>query len=125
MSCSLLIIFSTDYHNATPAAVKKNVRKKGKTTVDGGSVGMGRQEPSLDNVYPELDTDRAMTMKAHPQKFQVTASSSRHVGLTKPNAPAKPPAQEKSRKKAPWSTSAKPPNPISICITNTHRTSTF
>ena len=74
-------------------------------------MGTGHHKPSSDSVDPELDIDRAMTMKAHPQKFQATAPSSRHVGLTKPKAPAKPPAQEKSRKKAPLSVSTEPPPP--------------
>ena len=73
--------------------------------VDGGSVGTGPHKRSSDSVDPELDFDRAMTMKAHPHKFQATAPSSKHVGLTKPKAPAKPPAKVKSRKKAPWSAS--------------------
>ena len=79
--------------------------------VDGGSMGTGCHEPSSDTVDLELDIDRAMMMQTHLQKFQVTAPSSKHLGLTKPRAPAKPPAQEKSRKRAPSSASAEPPPP--------------
>ena len=85
---------------------EKKVRKKGKTTVDGESMGTGHHEPSSHSMDPELVIDRAMTIKAHPKKFQATAPSSRHVGLTTPKAPAKPPAHGKSRKKGPWSASA-------------------
>ena len=65
-------------------ANEKKVRKKGKATVAGGSMGMGHQEPSSDSGDPELDIDRAMTMKAHALRLLVTAPSSRQIGLTKP-----------------------------------------
>ena len=51
-----------------------------------GTVGTGHHEPSSDSRDQELDIDRAMQMKALPLKFQVTAPSSRHLGLTKPKA---------------------------------------
>ena len=53
-------------------------------------MGTDHHEPSSDSVDPELDIDRAMMMKAHPEKFQATAPSNRHLGLTKPKA-KKPP----------------------------------
>ena len=71
-------------------ADEKKVRKKGKTKVAGGTVLRGRQEPSSGSGDPELDIERAMTMKAKPLQFQTTAPSSRHLGLTKPKA-KKPP----------------------------------
>ena len=48
----------------------KKVRKKGKAKVAGGSVGMGRHEPSSDSWDPELDIDRAMQIKVKPLQFQ-------------------------------------------------------
>ena len=65
-------------------AEEKKVRKKGKAMVAGGTVGMGHQEPFSDSGDLELDINRAMMMKAHLLKFQVTAPSSRQIGLTKP-----------------------------------------
>ena len=53
-------------------------------------MGRGCQEPSSDSGDPELDINRAMTMKAKPMQFQKTAPSSRQIGLTKPRA-TKPP----------------------------------
>ena len=64
-------------------ADEKKVRKKGKAKVPGGSVGSGHQEPFSDSGDPELDIDRAMTMKAKPLHFQMTAPSSRQIGLSK------------------------------------------
>ena len=64
-------------------ADEKKSKKKGKTKVAGGNVWRGRQEPSSDSGDPALDTDRAMQMKAQPLKFQMTAPSSRQIGLTK------------------------------------------
>ena len=72
------------------SAYEKKVRKKGKTMVAGGSVGMGHHEPSSDSGDPELDINRAIQMKAQPLKFQTTAPSSRHLGLTKPKAKKHP-----------------------------------
>ena len=71
-------------------ADEKKVRKKGKAKVPRGSMGRGCQEPSSDSGDPELDIDRAMTMKAKPLQFQMTAPSSRQIGLPKPRA-MKPP----------------------------------
>ena len=68
------------------SADEKKVRKKSKPMVAGGYVGTGHHEPSSDRGDPDLDIDRAMTMKAQPLKFQTTAPSSRHLGLTKPRS---------------------------------------
>ena len=70
-----------------PHAEEKKVRKKGKATVAGGTVGTGRHEPSSDSGDPDLDIDRAMLMKAKPLKFDKTALSSKHLGvIPKPQA---------------------------------------
>ena len=122
------------------ASAEKKVRKKCKTMVARGSVGIGHHEPSSDSGDPELDIDRAMQMKALPLKFQVTATSSRHLGLTKPKAKKPPnaltaavaasaaataedttgshpesqdqePSQKRPRKKGPSSAPPEPPPP--------------
>ena len=48
----------------------KNVKKKGNAMVAGGTVGMGREQPSSDSGNPDLDIDRAMQMKAQPLRFK-------------------------------------------------------
>ena len=63
-------------------ADEKKGKKKGKTKVAGGTVPRGHQELSSDSGEPDLDIERAMQMKAQPLKFQMTAPSSRQVGLT-------------------------------------------
>ena len=55
---------------------EKKGRKKGKTKVAGRTVPKSRQEPSTDSGDPELDIERAMTMKAKSLQFQMTAPSS-------------------------------------------------
>ena len=67
-------------------ADEKKVKKKGKCKVAGGSVGRGHQEPSSDSGDPELDIDKAMTMKAKPLQFQMTAPPSQQIGIPKPRA---------------------------------------
>ena len=47
-------------------ADEKKVRKKGKATVAGGFVGMGRQELSSDSRDPEMDIDRAIDDEGPP-----------------------------------------------------------
>ena len=56
---------------------QKNPKKKGKAVIPGGSVGMGRGQPSSDSGDPELDIDSAIMMKVKLLKFQKTAPSSK------------------------------------------------
>ena len=68
-------------------ADEKKVRKKGKVSVAGGTVGTGRHEPSSDSGNTDLDINRAMMMKAKPLKFDKTAPSSKHLAvIPKPQA---------------------------------------
>ena len=55
---------------------QKNPTKKGKTLIPGGTLGMGRGQPS-DSGDLELDIDSAMLMKAKPLKFHKPALASK------------------------------------------------
>ena len=68
-------------------AEEKNVKKKGKATVAGGTMGRGREPPSSDSGDPDLDIDRAMQMKAKPLRFDKSAPSSKYpVVIHKPQS---------------------------------------